>query len=162
MTGASSRPCSSRMPNDMPSSGTKLGGLAYTAASRTVSRSHPPTSSRRSSILPYPRTSAQCGCRAVRSWRSEMRAGLCRPSSLSMPRTVVFCHHFGLTILPLQEHDWRYGSVLLEGGAESLSKNLGHHMNAGDTRLSRVVLWCGTCRLSHVVVANRRPWASGQ
>ena len=33
---------------------------------------------------------------------------------------------------------------------------------AGDTRLSRVVLWCETCRLSHVVVANRRPWASGQ
>ena len=25
-----------------------------------------------------------------------------------------------------------------------------------------VVLWCEACRLSHVVVANRRLWASGQ
>ncbi len=44
-----------------------------------------------------------------------------------------------------------------EGTAESLPTPRVHRMNARDTQLSRAVLWCETCRLSHVVVANRRP-----
>lgn len=45
--------------------------------------------------------------------------------------------------------------LLASGGSVELD-------DENDTRLSRVVLWYEACRLSHVVVANRRPWASGQ